>query len=63
MKTLKVGAQLGLVIGMLVVSYYLGRPLYWEIQSRFPELRLPSQYIAATSPVRGLHPIGMHRMM
>ncbi|KAG6548562.1 hypothetical protein Mapa_010050 [Marchantia paleacea] len=58
MKTVKVGARLGLVIGLLVVSYYLGRPLYWEIQSRFPELRLPSQYIASTSSVRGPHPIG-----
>ncbi|KAL3699666.1 hypothetical protein R1sor_017688 [Riccia sorocarpa] len=58
MKPLKVGVRLGLVIGLLLVSYYLGRPLYWEIQSRLPELRLPSQYFSSPASVPKSSPSG-----
>ncbi|KAL2652130.1 hypothetical protein R1flu_020258 [Riccia fluitans] len=58
MKPLKVGVRFSLVIVLLLVSYYLGRPLYWEIQSRMPELRLPSPYFSSPASVPNSHPSG-----
>eukprot|EP00249_Psilotum_nudum_P004971 c18467_g1_i1 orf=594-2531(-) len=37
MKPLFIGLQMSVVLGFLIVSYYLGRPVYWEIRARVTE--------------------------